>query len=168
VERANSLSKEIERLKREMSRLNRDVGRDSPVDNGNGRSSYQHANGGAAAPRAYSALSDVGTEGKENMNFSGDQHPKLTGFVGGMIRPASRPLSNGTLSPEPTSPTPGRSSAFGAPSGSSGLARSSSDAGSGVESWKRAAEVTQNLKARIEMMKVNFPPMRSIVREERN
>jgi len=30
------------------------------------------------------------------------------------------------------------------------------DAVAGVESWKRAAEVTQNLKARIEMMKVSF------------
>jgi hypothetical protein len=29
-----------------------------------------------------------------------------------------------------------------------------SQAASGAESWKRAAEVTQNLKQRIEMMKV--------------
>jgi cytoskeleton-associated protein 5 len=28
---------------------------------------------------------------------------------------------------------------------------------SGAESWKRAAEVTQNLKQRIEMMKVSSP-----------
>jgi cytoskeleton-associated protein 5 len=165
VERANSLSKEIERLKREMSRLNRDVGRDSPVDNGgSARSSYQtHTNGAAAPPRAYSALSE---EGKENLSSLPDQHhPKLTGhFVGGgMMRPTSRTLSNGTSSPDPTSPTPPRAhSTFGAASlgggggSSSGLARSSSDAGSsGVESWKRAAEVTQNLKARIEMMKVS-------------
>jgi cytoskeleton-associated protein 5 len=167
VERANSLSKEIERLKREMSRLNRDVGRDSPVDNGSSRSSYQHQHtNGAAAPRAYSALSE---EGKENVNYN--QHPKLTGGLGGMMRPTSRTLSNGTSSPDPTSPTPPRTSTFGGPSaaGSSGLARSSSDAGSsGVESWKRAAEVTQNLKARIEMMKVSshIPPVNSASAEK--
>lgn len=37
--------------------------------------------------------------------------------------------------------------------GRASVARTSSD---GVESWRRAAEVTQNLKARIEMMKVGF------------
>jgi hypothetical protein len=30
-------------------------------------------------------------------------------------------------------------------------------AAGGAESWRRAAEVTQNLKARIEMMKVRVP-----------
>jgi cytoskeleton-associated protein 5 len=35
-----------------------------------------------------------------------------------------------------------------------------SHAASGAESWKRAAEVTQNLKQRIELMKVNAPAIR--------
>ena len=35
------------------------------------------------------------------------------------------------------------------------MSRNPSGGGDGVESWKRAAEVTQNLKARIEMMKVS-------------
>jgi hypothetical protein len=35
------------------------------------------------------------------------------------------------------------------------MSRNPSGSGDGVESWKRAAEVTQNLKARIEMMKVS-------------
>jgi hypothetical protein len=39
---------------------------------------------------------------------------------------------------------------------SNGLSRAGgSQAASGAESWKRAAEVTQNLKQRIEMMKVS-------------
>ena len=39
------------------------------------------------------------------------------------------------------------------PQPSSGY-NSAGSTGGGAESWKRAAEVTQNLKARIEMMKV--------------
>jgi hypothetical protein len=39
------------------------------------------------------------------------------------------------------------------PPPSSGFS-SAGSTGDGAESWKRAAEVTQNLKARIEMMKV--------------
>lgn len=39
------------------------------------------------------------------------------------------------------------------PQPSSGF-NSAGSTGGGAESWKRAAEVTQNLKARIEMMKV--------------
>jgi hypothetical protein len=41
----------------------------------------------------------------------------------------------------------------GPPPGASGA--SGAGAAGGAESWKRAAEVTQNLKARIEMMKVS-------------
>jgi protein STU2 len=37
---------------------------------------------------------------------------------------------------------------------STGYSSSGSTVSGGPESWKRAAEVTQNLKARIEMMKV--------------
>lgn len=43
--------------------------------------------------------------------------------------------------------------------GGSGMNRSQTD---GVESWRRAAEVTQNLKARIEMMKVSAFLLRAL------
>ena len=60
----------------------------------------------------------------------------------GTASPALQPRVNSSLS----------SGSAGTGSRANSLNRSQSD---GVESWRRAAEVTQNLKARIEMMKVS-------------
>ncbi|GAB1729210.1 hypothetical protein NU195Hw_g6066t1 [Hortaea werneckii] len=71
---------------------------------------------------------------------------------------SSRPLSNGGYSSGRATPLSsgevgGRGSGEGGrPSGSLDRGGSGSQS-EGVESWRRAAEVTQNLKARIEMMK---------------
>ncbi|KAI6838049.1 ARM repeat-containing protein [Hortaea werneckii] len=73
---------------------------------------------------------------------------------------ASRPISNGGYSSGRATPLSsaaeggGRGSGEGIrPSGTLERGGSGSHQSDGVESWRRAAEVTQNLKARIEMMK---------------
>lgn len=158
-DRANNLSREVERLKREITRLSRtQSGRDSPVDSNSGmlgtgttprpaygssRSSYQ-----MPPARSYSGENHY-SEGKENMpdyengNDSGNSNGKPH-------RPMSM-TSSGRGTPS--------GDEYSRPSGGSGssmsMSRNASAGGDGVESWKRAAEVTQNLKARIEMMKVS-------------
>ncbi|KAI5361829.1 Putative armadillo-like helical, TOG domain, XMAP215 family protein [Septoria linicola] len=153
-DRANSLSREIDRLKREIARLGRQhAGRDSPVDGlGNGPASPPPRPGygtqrsyNPPSARGYSGLDASNGysngEGKENhLRTASDD--KLRGGAGvGAERPSSRALSGGSS---------GRATPNG--DGASSL-RDSQGAGDGVESWRRAAEVTQNLKARIEMMK---------------
>lgn len=150
-ERANSLSKEIDRLKREISRLGRSqAGRDSPIDQFNGPSSPRPAYGSSRsynvpAARAYGSLDGYG-EGKENQDLH-SHDGKLRGADGRPTSNSSRPTSNGSGRVTPAS---GEREVSDGSQG--GLNRSTSD---GVESWRRAAEVTQNLKARIEMMKVS-------------
>jgi cytoskeleton-associated protein 5 len=61
-------------------------------------------------------------------------------------------MSNGS-GPGSGHATPAEGGAGRERESSDGLGRSQNE---GVESWRRAAEVTQNLKARIEMMKVSF------------
>ena len=177
-DRANSLSKEIDRLKREISRLGRtQAGRDSPVEqytNGD-----HGANGGGAmrppyssksshnvpAVRAYAAVDGYGAEGKENVPESGALDSKLSGVSAPLAQePRERPMSNvpsGRATPlsveekEPLGPLGGAipGGTGGGERPASSMNRSQSE---GVESWRRAAEVTQNLKARIEMMKVCY------------
>lgn len=156
-DRANSLSREIDRLKREIARLGRQhAGRDSPVDglNGGGPTSPPPRPGygtqrtyNMPSSRAYSNIDpnhgySNGGDGKENVRDTLTES-KLRGGLGvGAERPSSRALSGGSS---------GRATPNG--DGASSL-RASQLGGEGVESWRRAAEVTQNLKARIEMMKV--------------
>lgn len=156
-DRANSLSREIDRLKREIARLGRQhAGRDSPVDglNGGGPTSPPPRPGygtqrtyNMPSSRAYSNIDpnhgySNGGDGKENVRDTLTES-KLRGGLGvGAERPSSRALSGGSS---------GRATPNG--DGASSL-RGSQLGGEGVESWRRAAEVTQNLKARIEMMKV--------------
>jgi cytoskeleton-associated protein 5 len=171
-ERANSLSKEIDRLKRELSRLGRGrAGSDVPFDPSmtNGDSSapaIRPAYGSARSynvPGARSYGVENHGEGKENIPDStattlvngGLEYSKLSGVS--VPTSASRPMSHGSSGrATPASADGGdngsRSGSFG------GGSRNSSGVGSGegVESWRRAAEVTQNLKARIEMMKVSL------------
>ncbi|KJY01835.1 spindle pole body component like protein [Zymoseptoria brevis] len=167
-DRANSLSREIDRLKREISRLGRSqAGRDSPIDGAlNGTASPPPRRAYPSA-RAFSNLDGYSNgaangEGKENYAHPGDEAPpssKLRTFSGlgapDSQRPdsrTSRPMSHGSGGSGRATPAEGgagreRESSDG---GGGGLGRSQNE---GVESWRRAAEVTQNLKARIEMMK---------------
>ena len=169
-DRANNLSREIDRLKREITRLSRSTsGRDSPIDSntgllGNGstprpaygssRSSYN-----MPPPRTYSGENHF-SEGKENMpeyehsndgaNSNGKLHRQMSTASSGR----GTPSEDGYARPTEYA----RSSEYARPAGgaaSSSMSRNPSGGGDGVESWKRAAEVTQNLKARIEMMKVS-------------
>ena len=167
-DRANSLSREIDRLKREITRLGRaQGGRDSPVDiNGDHYSSAPRPNYGSSksynipssASRGYSNSHENGYgggEGKENHPDGSDEYGSGGGKLKSSALPTSRPgsarpMSNGSETPnEEESHSQGLNRSGGERAG--GLARSQSE---GVESWRRAAEVTQNLKARIEMMKV--------------
>lgn len=157
-DRANSLSKEIDRLKREISRLGRSqAGRDSPIDAAmNGPASPRGYNSRPYGTSRYASIDSYngnnGEMGKENYNHAEDGN-KLRG--GNTDRPssqASRPMSNGASSGRAT-PADDHESQRSV-SGGSGLGRSQGE--NGVESWRRAAEVTQNLKARIEMMKVSY------------
>jgi len=65
----------------------------------------------------------------------------------------SRYVGSPTSERPPISNYPSSSSGYGAPSGAPASSGPGANAPGGAESWKRAAEVTQNLKARIEMMK---------------
>ncbi|KAF2765870.1 hypothetical protein EJ03DRAFT_279229 [Teratosphaeria nubilosa] len=142
-ERANSLSKEVERLKREMSRLNRQNGATSPppVDPASLYGSHDMAAGMRPAygiSRSFHVPSSRGAA-----NYTLDARPGSGGGGGGgglgVEGKENNPESPGGLaSPHHHNHHNGYSS------------------GEGVESWRRAAEVTQNLKARIEMMKVSF------------
>src|ERR1700759_1769742 len=84
---------------------------------------------------------------------------EIAGGVGGNTGFTSPRLSRYVGSPTserpPISNYPSSSSGYGAPSGAPASSGSGPNAPGGAESWKRAAEVTQNLKARIEMMKVS-------------
>ncbi|EMC98228.1 hypothetical protein BAUCODRAFT_105376 [Baudoinia panamericana UAMH 10762] len=142
-ERANSLSKEMDRLKRELSRLNRPhAGAASPpVDqqqtslNGMMNGDTSHTGGGMTRPV-------YGSSRSYNV-------PSARAY-GDIILPSTPPIISNGGSEERTS-LDGESGMSSKPA----IDRSQSDGVGGVESWRRAAEVTQNLKARIEMMKVS-------------
>lgn len=154
-DRANSLSKEIDRLKRELNRLGRGrAGSDLPHENGDStpsserppiRSAYGSMTGhsfNSHSGRTYS--SESYSEGKENLpdlqiNNSKPPPPPYS----------ARPMSNHSSGRATPLSNDGEGSARR--SGASAVVQD----GEGVESWRRAAEVTQNLKARIEMMKVS-------------
>ncbi|RMZ74583.1 spindle pole body component alp14 [Pyrenophora seminiperda CCB06] len=147
--------REIDRLKRELSRQVRassppasDVAEQIYTDNGNsaqfGDSQYGSRVLHARRDRSFaSGPISPGGDGKENFDsfsrpgsvLSGKLSPRLDG-ASGMSSLSSR--GGGRMSP--------------AENGVSH--RGQSQAASGAESWKRAAEVTQNLKQRIEMMKL--------------
>ncbi|KAM3416283.1 hypothetical protein BST61_g7889 [Cercospora zeina] len=135
-DRANSLAREIDRLKREIARLGRThAGRDSPVDGyGSGPAS--------PPPQPRPSYGTQRTYGVPSSRAYGNLDP-ANGYSNGegIERPSSRALSGGSS---------GRVTPNGDGAGS---LRGSQGGGDGVESWRRAAEVTQNLKARIEMMK---------------
>ena len=149
--------REIDRLKRELSRQVRassppasDVADQMFADNGNGAqfgdSGYGSRGMHARRERSFAnGPISPGGDGKENFDsfsrpgsvLSGKLSPRLDG-ASGMSSLSSR--GGGRMSPA-----------------ENGASHRQSQAASGAESWKRAAEVTQNLKQRIEMMKVSIP-----------
>jgi hypothetical protein len=165
---AHQAQREIDRLKRELSRQVR-ASSPAPMD-----ISEQIYNDGSAAQgndfgassryrgsRSY-VTSPTESIGKENfMEHPASLRSKLSSPP--LTGPASRAGSAMDFGSGSTSPM---RRGFVAPQdGEMSVSRSSSQAGQtntqqstngqgGAESWRRAAEVTQNLKARIEMMKV--------------
>jgi hypothetical protein len=152
--------REVDRLKRELSRQVRATSPPVPDlteqiytdNNGGGRfgdSEYGSQSGlYNRRDRIASGPTSPGSEGKEN-------------YDGSLSRPDSRLSSK--LSPRRTEASSVKSSMSSrgggrmSPAengGGMGMAGGRAQAAAGAESWKRAAEVTQNLKQRIEMMKV--------------
>ncbi|GAB7350369.1 hypothetical protein MBLNU459_g0996t1 [Dothideomycetes sp. NU459] len=183
-ERASSLGREVDRLKREVGRLGR-----QERDNAEAQANYAESNGmngsrydngpsGYGRP-AYSASKSYQTsssnlgfgsreregsnEGKENIPEADEPaHEPAAArrkLSPSFAAPASRTASNapsidhvssGRASPALTGGPQQHATSMSLGEGRGSVSRSQSD---GVESWRRAAEVTQNLKARIEMMK---------------
>jgi len=138
-------------------------GRTDSNGSSNARPAYSSQRSFALPHREAPSASSYGadTEGKENIP-SGEH--KLNSGLGEML-PPSKPTSppnddsEGRASP---ALVPRPTSGLGAGFGNSGISSASSRQSSmnrsqneNMESWKRAAEVTQNLKARIELMKVS-------------
>ncbi|KAF1946036.1 ARM repeat-containing protein [Clathrospora elynae] len=150
--------REVDRLKRELSRQVRassppptDLAEQIYTDNTTANTNGTHLGDSGYGTRApygrrersfASGPTSPGGDGKENFDS------------------LSRPGSNlsGKLSPRADASGKSSMSSRGggriSPAENGGItARGGSQASSGAESWKRAAEVTQNLKQRIEMMK---------------
>lgn len=151
--------REIDRLKRELSRTVRASSPSPPeVSEHIYRDTSAHSSARHPSVERYnSAMSesrDVGyqrarnymlspSEEKENSEALGVSQKKRDKPVGGVITPAPPPMSRETSGSRSVREASGSEmSANGEP----------------AESWKRAAEVTSQLKARIEQMKVMFPP----------
>jgi chorismate mutase len=148
--------REVDRLKRELSRQVRatsppptEIGEQIYTDNTNGArlgdSGYgSHGIYGRRERSFPSGPASPGGDGKENFDAMSRPSSTLSGKLSPLRADASAKSSlssrgGGRISPPESS-----------------LSRTgSSQAASGAESWKRAAEVTQNLKQRIEMMKVS-------------
>lgn len=156
--------REIDRLKRELSRTVR-ASSPSPPEAAHDHIYHDtNANGAPINPgveRYHSSMSesrDVGYQRARNY-MSSPSEEKENSDMGPKKRttenvPATAPPSSTTVAPAPSlsrgvsgprEQDPGR----GAEAGANGQP---------VESWKRAAEVTSQLKARIEQMKVHIPP----------
>lgn len=183
---ATSLQREVERLKRELGRMGR---AQSPRTTEYGAADiFAHSSmNGPPGTRASVAVPPTAAssyrEGKENaFPYSGQDKegrvlspPLRADASAADMRAASAsprraaprphtmqsmppPSTNGSLSSNGVmSDSDARSSATSA---SSAPGRDGEGNGEGVESWKRAAEVTQNLKARIELMKQRQQGMR--------
>ena len=151
-ERVRESGREVERLRREMGRL-RDASTRSNNYGGGEENGYAVAGGNGETDR----------EGKENIPSHSQSPPQSYSrerkLNGAAPTPAarqphsyasSRPLSNGS-SRQTSNPASEEDRGSVARSGSTTTREEG-----GVESWRRAAEVTQNLKARIELMKVRY------------
>jgi hypothetical protein len=139
--------REIDRLKRELSRQVR-ASSPAPMDISEHIDNASNgATGFVSRSRSY-VTSPTESIGKENFG----EHPASL-----RSKLSSPPLTGGNAgggsfgSSASQSQSPNRRGAMGQDGGGGG-----GPSGGGAESWRRAAEVTQNLKARIEMMKVSF------------
>lgn len=148
--------REVDRLKRELSRQVRatsppptEIGEQIYTDNSNGArlgdSGYgSHGLYGRRERSFASGPGSPGGDGKENFDALSRPSSTLSGKLSPLRADASGKSSISSRGGGRMSPA------------ENGLSRvGSSQASSGAESWKRAAEVTQNLKQRIEMMKVS-------------
>lgn len=155
--------RENDRLKRELSRQVRAT---SPPATDVSDQIYTDTNGSGAGRFGDSGYGSQGLYGRRDRLASGPTSPGGEGKEN-----FDRPGSNlsGKLSPRADTGT--RTSSL---SSRGGDRISSADAGAsriggvqaaaGAESWKRAAEVTQNLKQRIEMMKVSHVHAHAILK----
>jgi cytoskeleton-associated protein 5 len=148
--------REVERLKRELSRQVR-TSSPPPTDladqiyadnNGAGRygdSGFSNSGMyGRKDSRVASGPISPGGEGKENFDSFSRPDSYMSGKLNSMRADESSKSSLSSRGGGGMSPTENGTGRMG-----------SAQAASGAESWKRAAEVTQNLKQRIEMMKVS-------------
>lgn len=155
--------REIDRLKRELSRQVRvsspppsDMADQLYSDNANGAqfgdSGYSSRAMHARRERSFAGgPGSPGGDGKENFDSLSRPSSHMSGRLSPRADGASGKSSLSSRGGDRISPSE-NGSAF----------RTSSQAASGAESWKRAAEVTQNLKQRIEMMKVSCASFGSI------
>ncbi|KAI9761486.1 MAG: hypothetical protein M4579_000996 [Chaenotheca gracillima] len=155
--------REIERLKRELSRAVRassptstDVNDQIYRDSGMNGSVAEHRHGPSASagrPTSLNRPSFASTLSEEKENGS----PDRSAYRSSKLSP---PLySDGQadlMSRPPRIGSAGRDSSRGSSrdAGGGGGASAANGSGEGIETWKRAAEVTSRLKARIEQMKV--------------
>lgn len=172
------LRRELDRLKRALSKAEQlGIQRDdmvmspplgamgSPVREEMGgfrdRDSSVHRNSSAAARGQRASFASNLSEEKENGN--GIDAPPPYGRHNALSPDLGRyGNGNGHLGSGRASPARGYRSFSGADSNlSANSAGGGGAAGNGVESWKRAAEVTSQLKARIEQMKVSLLPWSS-------
>jgi hypothetical protein len=152
----------VQNQRRELDRLKRELGRQvrasSPPPTDLADSMYADNNGagrygdlgvsnsgsyGRKDSRFASGPLSPGGEGKENYDSFSRPDSNMSGKLNAMRADESSKSSVSSRAGA-MSPTENGTSRMGV-----------SQAASGAESWKRAAEVTQNLKQRIEMMKVS-------------
>lgn len=196
-EKAATLAREVDRLKREVGRLGRQDREDAYANEQNGIMNGSRFDGGIGGiGGGYGSNAQQRTPYGSNRGYQPSSHPRNADSVdhtssteGKENVPEDAPAKYETSLEQPTrriSPTYGggagharqgstgpgsreqSSSGRGSPASSLGgpTLQAGSEAGAraslnrtgsdGVESWRRAAEVTQNLKARIEMMKVSL------------
>jgi hypothetical protein len=149
--------REVDRLKRELSRQVRAT---SPPPTDLSEQIYTDTNGGGAGRLGDSGYGSQGLYGKRDRLANGPTSPGGDGKEN-FDRPGSD--LSGKLSPI-RADTDARSGISSLSSRGGGRISPADTASSriggggaaGAESWKRAAEVTQNLKQRIEMMKVRY------------
>ena len=168
--------REMERLKRELSRAVRAASPGPSVDaheqiyrdtasnglSGAGVSTYSGLNSGRPANRRplYTTTTSLSGEEKENGDppetLASDSRapaklsPSLSSTIGSGTSGRASPAVGGSRH----TTTASTSAGIGAGLDSSSHGGSTMANGEGIESWKRAAEVTSALKARIEQMKV--------------
>jgi cytoskeleton-associated protein 5 len=151
--------REVDRLKRELSRQVRAT---SPPPTDLAEQIYADSNGATNGGRfGDSGYGSTGMYGRNNRTF-GAQPTSPGGEGKENFDSLSRPGSNlsGKLSPLRAGAGSAKSSFSSrgggtiSPQDNGGAGGFGGQSNTGAESWKRAAEVTQNLKQRIEMMKV--------------